>query len=202
MVAEADRAKEAGGVGGVTGQGSSQVSTSVKPARSSRSAVSSAPAKFQGPSQPARYSAKGCSAPTAVAAAWKRSTLPAAAALRDQAAARAQRRVTAARTGRRGRPSSGRRRSRRRRRPARRAPARSGRPGRPWCAPPSASRACSTIEGAESTATTRPRGSRSSSSCVTRPEPQPASSTVSSPVSGSRSSTFRAHSTWGAETRS
>ena len=66
----------------------------------------------------------------------------------------------------------------------------------------SAARACSTIEGAESTATTRPRGRRSSSIRVTRPEPQPASSTVSSPRSGSRSSTRSAHSTCGPETRS
>ena len=66
----------------------------------------------------------------------------------------------------------------------------------------SASRACSTIEGAESTATTCPSGSRSSSSAVTRPEPQPASSTVSSPRSGSRSSTALAISTCGVETRS
>ncbi len=45
----------------------------------------------------------------------------------------------------------------------------------------STSRTFSTIEGEPSTATTRPRGSRSISSPVTRPLPQPASSTVSSP---------------------
>ena len=77
------------------------------------------------------------------------------------------------------------------RRPARRAPARRGRrraarPGR------RASRApCSIIDGEASTPITRPRGSRSTSSAVTRPLPQPASSTVSSPRSGSRSSTSR-----------
>ena len=67
---------------------------------------------------------------------------------------------------------------------------------------PSASRACSTIDGAASTAITRPSGRRSSSSSVTRPVPQPASSTVSSPRSGSRSSTGLGHLDLRLETRS
>ena len=66
----------------------------------------------------------------------------------------------------------------------------------------SVSRAFSTIDGDPSTANTWPSGSRSCSTCVTRPEPQPASSTVSSPFSGSRSSTSSAHSNCGSETRS
>ena len=53
----------------------------------------------------------------------------------------------------------------------------------------SSARACSTIDGAASTAITRPCGSRSCSTRVTLPVPQPASSTVSSPRSTSRSST-------------
>ena len=62
--------------------------------------------------------------------------------------------------------------------------------------------ACATIDGATSTAYTRPRGTRSASSAVTRPEPQPASSTTSSPDSASRSSCSRAHASCGSETRS
>ena len=102
---------------------------------------------------------------------------------------------------RRGRGSSGRRRWRRRRPPARRAPARSGR--RP-CASSTGrrtERTASTIEGEPSTATTRPRGSRSISIPVTRPLPQPASSTTSSPLSSSRSRIDCAHSWCGTETR-
>ena len=74
-----------------------------------------------------------------------------------------------------------------------------------WCTSarsPSASRARATIEGAASTAITRPRGRRSASRAVTRPLPQPASNTVSSPSSASRSSTCSAHATCGPETRS
>jgi hypothetical protein len=67
---------------------------------------------------------------------------------------------------------------------------------------PISSRALATIAGAASTAITRPRGTRSISIAVTRPLPQPASSTVSSPLSSSRSSTGPAHSTCGLETRS
>ena len=55
--------------------------------------------------------------------------------------------------------------------------------------PPSRSLAASTIEADSSTAITRPRGSRSSSAWVIRPEPQPASSTISSPRSSRRAST-------------
>ena len=67
---------------------------------------------------------------------------------------------------------------------------------------PSASRAFSTIEGEPSTAITRPRGSRCWIARVTRPLPQPASSTISSPSRGSRSSTSAAHSCCGVDTRS
>ena len=66
----------------------------------------------------------------------------------------------------------------------------------------SAGGAASIIDAEPSTAITRPSGSRSSSISVTRPEPQPASSTVSSPRSGSRSSTARPHSACGVPTRS
>ncbi len=64
----------------------------------------------------------------------------------------------------------------------------------------SVARASVTIAGSASTATTRPRGSRSSSRAVTRPVPHPASSTVSSPASGSRSSTWSAMPSMTAET--
>ena len=126
-----------------------------------------------------------------------------AAALRDEPAARLERLVQAREQQRRGRRSSGRRRWRRPRRPVRRRTS-SVRLAQSTVARSagSAARACSTIEGAASTATTCPSGSRSSSIAVTRPEPQPASSTVSSPRSGSRSSTASAHATCGVETRS
>ena len=62
--------------------------------------------------------------------------------------------------------------------------------------------ACSSIDGEASRATTWPRGSRASSSSVTRPVPQPASTTVSSPSSSRRSSTARPHRACGADTRS
>ncbi len=55
----------------------------------------------------------------------------------------------------------------------------------------SRSRAASIIDGEPSSATTRPRGRRFASSSVTRPLPQPASRTRSSPSSGSRSRTAR-----------
>ncbi|HTN23533.1 MAG TPA: 3-isopropylmalate dehydratase small subunit, partial [Solirubrobacteraceae bacterium] len=61
--------------------------------------------------------------------------------------------------------------------------------------------AIAAYEAELSTAMTRPRGSRSSSSCVTRPEPQPASRTVSSPRSPRRSRIASAHFVWGSETR-
>ncbi len=64
------------------------------------------------------------------------------------------------------------------------------------------SRALATIAGAASTAITLPFGTRSMTISVTRPLPQPASSTVSSPRSSSRSITAAAHSTCGVETRS
>ncbi len=48
---------------------------------------------------------------------------------------------------------------------------------------PSRRRAAATIDADASTAMTRPPGRRSSSAWVIRPEPQPASSTVSSPSS-------------------
>ena len=76
--------------------------------------------------------------------------------------------------GRRGRP-----RAARRGRPGARARRRSSRP-------------------TASTPITRPPGRRSSSASVTRPEPQPASMTVSSPVSGRRSSTSRPIASMGA----
>ena len=63
-------------------------------------------------------------------------------------------------------------------------------------------RASATIAAEPSTAITRPAGSRSSSIAVTRPVPHPASSTVSSPRNGSRSTTGRAQSCCGVETRS
>jgi hypothetical protein len=67
---------------------------------------------------------------------------------------------------------------------------------------PSRSRAASIIEGDSSIAITRPCGSRSISACVMRPEPQPASSTVSSPRSSRRSSTPRPSASIVAEMRS
>ena len=66
----------------------------------------------------------------------------------------------------------------------------------------SRSRAASTIDGDASSATTCPSGRRSASCSVTRPEPQPASSTVSSPRSGSRSRTFEPQRVIGWATRS
>ena len=53
-----------------------------------------------------------------------------------------------------------------------------------------------------SSATTSPPGRRSSSCSVTRPEPQPASSTRSSPRSGSRSRTTEPQRVCGSATRS
>ena len=109
----------------------------------------------------------------------------------------------AARRARRGRGPSGRRRSRRRRPRARRAPARSGWPGRPWRARGRAPRARARPSRARSPRPPRGRAEAArAAAVVTRPDPQPASSTVSSPRSGSRSRTFSAHSTCGAETRS
>jgi hypothetical protein len=68
-------------------------------------------------------------------------------------------------------------------------------------ASPSSRRACSIIDGDASTPITLPRGSRSISFRVTRPLPQPASMTVSSPLSGTRSSSiFSAHPAWKEET--
>ena len=119
---------------------------------------------------------------------------------------RAARRLRASgaapRTARRGRGSSGRWRSRRSRRPARAGRARPG-PGRArWLgrraprgrAPPSRAPRRPRRSG--------PRGTRSARSAVTRPDPQPASSTTSSPRRSSRSSCSRAHASWGSETRS
>ena len=63
-------------------------------------------------------------------------------------------------------------------------------------------RAASIIEADTSTPITRPRGTRSISSSVSRPEPQPASSTVSSPRSSRRSITSRPISSIGVESRS
>ena len=76
---------------------------------------------------------------------------------------------TGARTAGRGRRSSGTSRSRGSRRRARRARARAGRRRAPRRAGPSRSRASSTIAGEPSTATTSPRGSRSTSAAVTPP---------------------------------
>ena len=59
-------------------------------------------------------------------------------------------------------------------------------------------RASASIDGDASTATTRPRGTRSRIVAVTRPLPQPASSTVSSPASSSRSRIGAAHRNCGA----
>jgi hypothetical protein len=54
---------------------------------------------------------------------------------------------------------------------------------------PRRSRAASIIDAEASTPMTRPCSRRAASASVTRPEPQPASSTVSSPRSGRRSRT-------------
>ena len=64
------------------------------------------------------------------------------------------------------------------------------------------SRATSTIEGDPSTAMTRPRGRRCRSRSVTRPDPQPASITVSPPASGRRSRTLAPQRVMGSATRS
>ena len=64
------------------------------------------------------------------------------------------------------------------------------------------SRAASIIAGDPSRAMTRPSGSRDASCSVTRPVPQPASRTRSSPSSGSRSSTARPQRVIGSATRS
>ncbi len=63
-------------------------------------------------------------------------------------------------------------------------------------------RACCTIALEPSTATTRPRGSRSTSRSVTRPVPQPASITRSSPWSSSRPTTASPHRVIGDAKRS
>ena len=115
---------------------------------------------------------------------------------------RARARRAAARTAVRGRRSSGRSRWRGSRRPGGRARARAGRPRARRRASPSRSRAASTIAGEPSTATTSPRGSRSTSAAVTRPVPQPASSTRSSPRRSSRSSTSRPIASSGPDMRS
>ncbi len=67
---------------------------------------------------------------------------------------------------------------------------------------PRRSLACSTIARLPSTAITLPSGTRSSSSSVTRPVPQPASSTRSSPRRSRRSMTSRAIVNCGSDCRS
>ena len=99
------------------------------------------------------------------------------------APARPQRVVEAARTGDRDRGSSGRRRSRTPRRPARRARGRAGR--RPEARPGRAEAPARPLDHrlrARRPRSRCPAGSRSTSSAVTRPVPQPASSTISSPA--------------------
>ena len=176
---------------GATGHGSSHVRTSrSRRPPAARGLLRGGRSSTAPPSRPgARRTA--AAPPTSRAAPWKRSTLPVAAALRHQPPAGPQRRVQAGEQrvvvghpvehgvgeggvhrlvelelGQVGLEHGG----------AvvqvLRAPAR---PSRARRRPPSRGRA----------------GRRSSSSLVTRPLPQPASSTVSSPSSGSRSSTFR-----------
>ena len=123
-----------------------------------------------------------------------------AAALRDEAAAGLERARAGGRTARRGRRSSGTWRSRGSRRPARSSSSSSRSATNTSTRSPSRSRACSTIAGEPSTATTWPRGSRSTSAAVTRPVPQPASSTARHRRSSSRSSTSRPIASSGAET--
>src|SRR4051794_22928319 len=63
-------------------------------------------------------------------------------------------------------------------------------------------RGCSTIAALPSTAITVPSGTRCASTSVTRPVPQPASRTHSSPRRSSRSMTSRAIASCGSDTRS
>ena len=174
----------------------SQHSMSTKPAASRRRTVSSGEAKWTGPSQPS---------PRVARTRMTEAMLP---ALRT--GRRAARRLAApprgSRTTRRDRRSSGRWPSRGSHRPV---PSRGS--GWPRSAttysirspnPASRSRAAAIIAGDPSSAITRPRGRRVASSSVTRPVPHPASSTRSSPWSGSRSSTARPQRVCGSATRS
>ena len=102
-------------------------------------------------------------------------------ARRRRSGRRAARRASAPGAGcgraRRGRGSSGRRRWRRRRRPARSSSSSTRSATSASSLGRSTERTCSTIDAEPSTAITRPSGRRSISIEVTRPLPQPASST-------------------------
>ena len=167
------------GSAGVTDLGSSQVLTSPNPARVSRSAVSASLGVVPRPLPVREVRRERLLAGDRVGQRPEARRCCRARRTGRPAGRRAPARDAAPRTARRGRGSSGRWRSRRSRRPARATRARPG-PGRARWRGRRAHRArAPTIDGATSTAYTRPRGTRSASSAVTRPDPQPASSTTS-----------------------
>ncbi len=190
------------GSSGLTGRSASQQRTSRKPAAVRRRSVSSGVAKFQGPRQPSKAARKAGSSPACRAAAWTVAMFPAPPhwATRRPPARRAPRseansaswsaiqwKVAVEKTTSTVSPP--------RSRPTRSATRRS-------TPSPSRLRAASIIDADMSTPITRPSGTRSISSSVRRPEPQPASRMVSSPSRSRRSMTSRPRRSIGVESRS
>ena len=183
----------------------SQQRASSKPAARSRSSVSSGAAKFHGCGQLSKRSARPASSAARSAASWTAAMLPwpphwATSRPPGRSAA------ASARTARRGRGSSGRPRRRRpRRRARRRQPQLERGPASRTSARASPSRSrgpCATISRRRRR---RPRGRAEAgraAGSVTRPVPQPASRTVSSPRSSSAVEDRLAHASCGSATRS
>ena len=178
------------------GSSCSQASTSVKPAASSRRTVSAGVANSHG---------QGSSCPAGAGRRRRWRCCPGPRTGPPAARRGAGRRPGGRRAGR-GRAPSGRWRWTRPRPPAAADRQGLGQIGlhelHPVAEAGQPARASASIDGAASRATTEMPGNRSRSCSVTRPLPQPASSTRSSPARSSRSRTAPPHRAWGSAMRS